>query len=550
MARARQGWLLLALALCLCGTSGVSRAAGRTPALAGAAGANILVEPYLASSLWFLTLDPALVYMYPDTDVLPKIYAGLLKWVFDHKTGKVVVAPDLAASLPRVSKNGLVYTLTLRPDAGFSDGTPVTAQDVVYTINRALAPAEKSSWAASYFAPVAGCAAVAAGKAQGCRGVIALDAHTVQITLLRPMAAFPFLLNIGIVKHGLPIGAHLTTNPSLIVGAGPFMVKGASWQYRHQVTLVPNPRFYNARNMKLKEIQLVFTGSLESAFAGYRGGQFPLAFLPAVEVARYRGTPEFHQSVNLGISALSMNVKVPPFTNRHFRRAVAFAINREAIVKGVLRGTSSPLYSWYPRGMLGYDPAAQQQGPHYNPAMARHELALARQELGRLPASITLTGTNEVDDWVRMYEQIQRDLKAVGITLRLHLMSGMAWGAAVPQGKTAFYQTGWGPDYPDPQGFSDNYLATGGPFNWMNYSNRTVDALFARAAATADPVRREQLYKQAQLIVLNDAPVVVTNQMALQMVISTKIHGLEVNPILGEVPHPVDNDWTRVSVLP
>jgi ABC-type transport system substrate-binding protein len=536
--------------LALCGTPAVSRAADGGAPRAGAAGAGILVEPYLAASLWFHTLDPALVIFSPESDLLPKIYAGLLKWVFDHKTGKVVVAPDLAAGLPRMNKNGLVYTFTLRPDAGFSDGTPVTAQDILYTINRALAPAEKSPWAASIFSPIVGCAAVAAGKAQSCRGVVALDARTVRITLARPMASFPFLLNFGVVKHGLPIGAHLTTDPSLLVGAGPFMLKDATWQYRHQVTLVPNPYFYNTHALKLKEIHLVFTGSLESAFAGYRGGQFPLAFLPAAEVARYRGTPEFHDAVNLGISALSMNVKVPPFTNRHFRRAVAFAINRDAIVKGVLRGTSGLLYSWYPRGMLGYDPAAQRQGPHYDPALARHELALARQELGSLPASITLTGINEVEDWVRMYEQIQRDLKAVGITLRLRLISGMGWGAEVPRGKTAFYQAGWGPDYPDPQGFSDNYLATGAPYNWMNYSNRAVDALFARAAATADPVQRERLYKRAELIVLNDAPVVVTNQMALQMLISTKIHGLELTPILGEVPHPVDNDWTNVTVSP
>jgi len=117
-------------------------------------------------------------------------------------------------------------------------------------------------------------------------------------------------------------------------------------------------------------------------------------------VARYRGKPEFHQSPNLGDLWYAMNPKVAPFNNLHFRRAIAFAINRDAIVRGVEHNTQIPLAGWYPKGILGYDPTVGSRVPHYDPAVARKELALAMKTMKSVP-SIRLEYPSDTEDWAR-----------------------------------------------------------------------------------------------------------------------------------------------------
>ena len=109
----------------------------------------MLVEPIAAKTLWAGTLDPSLITALYDADIVQKIYAGLVKQVYDDKTKQFKIVPDLAAGMPTISKDGLVYTFKIRPDAKFSDGTPVTAQDFVHSFERVLDP--KANSGANYY---------------------------------------------------------------------------------------------------------------------------------------------------------------------------------------------------------------------------------------------------------------------------------------------------------------------------------------------------------------------------------------------------------------
>ena len=117
----------------------------------------------------------------------------------------------------------------------------------------------------------------------------------------------------------------VATTPSLVVGAGPWMLKNHTWKYRNEIDLVPNPYYYRAKSFKIKEIHILFTGSVNTELSGYKSGEFPQTALPAVEVKKYRGTPEFRETVILGDVWYAMNVHIKPFTDVHFRRAVACA---------------------------------------------------------------------------------------------------------------------------------------------------------------------------------------------------------------------------------
>lgn len=550
--RAVSALALASIVLSLFGTLAFKNASQRV-ASAPHAAANVFVEPYPSASLWVDTMDPAQITSLTDADIVQKIYAGLVKQSYDDKTNKFTIVPDLADGMPTISKDGLVYTFKIRTDTGFSDGTPVTAQDFVWSFQRVLDP-KAASGANYYLFAIKGASDYASGtlKSFSGVGVKALDAHTLQITLAHPVIWFLYALSYDtgfVLKNGLSSTAKLTTDPSLVIGAGPFMLKNGAWNYRGQITLVPNPHYWEASKIKVKELDLVFTGSVDTSFAGYRSGQFPMTALPVVEVARNRSAPEFRETPVLGDVYYTMNSNIKPFSDIHFRRAIAFGINRDAITKGVLHGTEQSLYGWYPKGILGYDPniLSNPDVPRYDPARARKELALARKDLGSIPAVQFEVGT-EHRDRVQGAQEVAQELKAIGINITLHLVPGTTWIKDGNSGKTPFIFGDWFDDYPDPQDFSFYLIETGAVENWGRYSNPTVDALFAKGDVERDTQKREAIYKQAQLIILRDAPVAMLYQYANQDLVSTKYHGVELNPSWGDFIEPIKNDWANVTV--
>lgn len=543
--------MVAALALSVTGGAAVGRVSG-TLARASQARSGVFVEPLVSTDLWVTTLDPAAATDVTSNSVIQLIYAGLLKQAFDDKTKTFKLLPDLAEAMPRVSQGGKVYTFKIRKNARFSDGKLVTAQDAVYSVNRALSPAEASPVAGTYLGAILRAADVAAGKAKTVKGVRAIGPDMVEITLIRPAAYFLYALTYGtgaIVERTLPAGAKMTTTPALVVGAGPFMVKGAAWQYRKQITLVPNPYFYNARNITIKEFDLPFVGATDTAFKAYQGGQYPMAALPAAQVSRYHGTPEFREAPLLSMAWLAMNVKLKPFNNLHVRRAVALAINRDGISQGVMRGAVNSLYSWYPVGIVGYDPGMATKAPHYDTAMARKELALALKDMGgKAPGGIMLEYPSDSADTGRQMLQVQADLKAIGITIGLRAKPGNAWLNDMLAAKAPFIFNNWLADYPDLQDFSEYLMGTGGGGNAQSYSNTRVDNLFARAAVEQAARTRASLYRLAQLTFLNDASVAMLYQPKAQFVISPRYHGVEIVP--SEFLQPLNNDWANASVSP
>src|SRR5581483_12485969 len=108
------GLTIAALVLSLVGNFSIGHADNRVATASRAS--SVFVEPFASQSLWVGTFDPSLGTSLLDGDFMARIYAGLLKQVYDDKTGKFKIVPDLAAAMPKISKNGLVYTFQIRPD--------------------------------------------------------------------------------------------------------------------------------------------------------------------------------------------------------------------------------------------------------------------------------------------------------------------------------------------------------------------------------------------------------------------------------------------------
>jgi ABC-type transport system substrate-binding protein len=356
---------------------GVPYAAWHTASGGGGIGDSGVLRLGIATSdLWVDSpLDPGVS---GPGELLNELYSGLVKL-----DDNLHVMPDLAQAMPTISADHLTYTFTLRPNLRFADGTPLTAADVVASISRALSKAEGSPTAPLYLGHIKGAAAWTAGKAHSLAGIGAPDARTVRITLDKPISYFLSALAMPpswVVKRGLAPGVNLSAPhaQSLTVASGPFMF-GKSWRYRQEIDLVPNPHWYAAASIKLKEITYRFFSDDTQQYRAYQTGQIDLTGVPSALVQSMRNNPDMHVqaqlssfflSPNLGADAVCRPAHCAPFDDIHFRRALLYAIDRTAITQHVWHGEEEPLCGLIPRGMLGYDPSLCSLTP-YDPARAR-----------------------------------------------------------------------------------------------------------------------------------------------------------------------------------
>jgi ABC-type transport system substrate-binding protein len=521
------------------------------PARATPTPAGVLVWPDVGIQ-WPYALDPALTVLPTDEQIINLLYNGLVKL-----DGHNNVVPDLAEAMPTISADRRTYTFTLHPHLQFSDGTPLTAADVVYSLSRGTSKREAST-VASYLHPIKGFAAWNAGKAASLTGVRALDSRTVQITLDKPATFFLAALTIplaDVVKRDVAAGEDLVGSGAQArnIGAGPWIFAGP-WRYRQEMDFTPNPHWYRAGQLKLAEIRVPFVSSVDTNYREYLAGQDPVAVVPTAHVAADRALPDFHAGTALETDFVAMNqgsdsqckpVSCAPFNNLHFRRALLYAVDRQTITQKILHGTEAPLCSFVPQGLAGYDPGLCARTP-YDPAGARRELALARQDFGgTLPNQnqLTLTYPSTSQDLGNEVQELQVEWQAVGITVRLVAMPWNALISVVLSGTDPFNQGGWNADYADPQDFTEAPLS----FNTTHYHNPAFDRLMALADGTPNGPERSNLYVQAQKILIDDVVTIAIGQTVWSYRWRPTIHGLFVSSIYIW-PMPLNEDWTNVWI--
>jgi peptide/nickel transport system substrate-binding protein/oligopeptide transport system substrate-binding protein len=412
----------------------------------------------------------------------------------------------------------------------------------------------------TYLGHIKGAGAWNAGKARSLAGVRALNRGTVRITLDKPITYFLETLTFPtswVLKAGTPPGAKLTTTQSLNVGTGPFTF-GKPWRYRQEMYLIPNPYWYNAGKLQLKEIDIPFVSTSDLAYREYQSGQIPMAQVPTAMLASVRHKPDFHSSPTLGIDYLSLNqgknaqckpVSCAPFNDLHFRRALRYAINRDAITHTLVHDEDLPLCGLVPRGIPGYDPSLCSLTP-YDPAKAKAELALARKDFGgTLPneGRLTLYYLAGYQKYDLLYTELQSEWSAVDIDIKITALPVNHWIDLFTSNYTPILGNSWIDDYPDAQDFCEYLLNTASLFNAGNYHNPRYDQLMTAADVTPNGPARTRLYIQAQQIAINDVAFIALGQTTLNYQYSQNIHGMTVASS-SLWPVPVGGDWTNVRV--
>ena len=423
-------------------------------------------------------LDPAEVDSVYDALPVAQIFDGLV--ALDPGLN---VIPALADTWT-IARDGRTYVFHIRDGVRFHDGTPLTAEDVVYSIRRLLSPSRpKRSIGASYLRVISGATEFMAGRRRDLPGVAAVGTSEVEIRLERPYLSFLEVLAMDDLRI-VPMRtleregeAAFRKSP---VGTGPFRM--ASWTTR-ELRLDANTDYF-AGSPHLDAVEILFPdpNELDGGSGRFLRGETDILEPSPDVLPRLEADPtvEFHRCQELSLSFLGLQTGLPYLSDERVRRAIAQAIDRKALV-AIGAGTRREATGILPPGLPGYSPAPK--APAYDPADARRLLADAGYPGGRgLPpiAMYTTVAANLATS--KTNDALRSDLAAVGIDLEIH---EVAWPELIKriEGSTApAFQLGWVADLPDPDSFLRSLFEPGGSANYFSFLDQgTARALEAGA---------------------------------------------------------------------
>lgn len=456
------------------------------------------------------TIDPHQVTDVPGLKVVAALVEGLL--VTDYKT--FTQQPGIAESW-EILEDGTLYRFTLRENAKWSNGDPITAEDFVYSWHRILSPALGNQYALDYLA-IKNSGAFYRGEITDFSqvGVTALSERLLEFRLERRDPLFLKRLadertapvhRATIEKFGaIDDPNNAWTRAGNFVGTGPFVLK--YFELNQIIELEKNPHYWDADKILLEKLLLnpAETESVEERL--FRSGQIDVAYgsrIPVDKIARYKAEmPDvFYSQPAYATYFYLFNTRKAPFDNADVRRAFAYAVNKDLITQHVTKNGELAAYSLSPVS-AAYQPPKM---PEYNPELAREYLAKAGYPGGKNFPKVTLTyNTAELHQSLAVAIQ-QMWKKELNVDVALENQEWKVFLNFRQNLQHDIARAGYSSSFADPVDFLDS-LRTGHGMNDTGWSNTEYDKLVeASNEAATDQERYELLYK-AEGILLDELP--------------------------------------------
>jgi oligopeptide transport system substrate-binding protein len=502
------------------------------------------------------SLDPGQTQYSYETAVLRAISEPLLKPLADLSG----VVPAAAQSYD-VAAGGTVFVFHLRPAAGYSDGTPVKAQDFVYAWQRLIDP-RLASPEGPFFAgtilngdkvsildPQRDAANIDA--ALSTLGLKALNDSTFQVTLSQPDPAFIWLAAMpasapvrqDIVKKN---GDKWAASPDTLITNGPFKV--SEMVPNDHITVVPNPHYWGAKpTLTSINFQVVNDGA--AALSKYKSGKLDEISVQPAQAASVAGDSSAKQDLvktpDLTVFWITFRLDAAPTNNAKLRLAIAQAIDRDAFVAQIFQRQGLPATSFIPKGMHGYSSSLSAQT--FDVAQARASLAASGFSAAQL--STLKFSYDQTSDFAKatanfMYDQLKANL---GINITLQGLDTNTYASTLATGNFQLAgPMGWSADYPDPADWFDFFLTTSSN-NIAFYQNQQYDNFVRVARTDVQADRRDQEYQQAQQMLVDDAPVAFLAQPVSWYLVRPYVRGVTESPV-EEWPGALDP--TQISIAP
>ena len=440
-----------------------------------------------------MTLDPALNYTLDGASLAVNSFGGLYTHGPDGE-----LQPDFATGYT-VSDDALTYTFTLREGLMWSDGTPLTAEDFVYSWNRAADP-DTGAVYGYLFSVIEGY-----GTEEGLAISASEDGLTFTVELAAPcpymldLAAFPVFYPVQKAcveaAEGYADQSGAVVNPGAWAAEAGFVTSGAyileSWTHEQSMVYVKNPNYWNAENVTMERLELMLSADDAAIYAAYQAGDLDfIDTLPSDElpVLLESGNPEFHASDNLGTYFLCFNVNSPMFKGMtdaqasNVRKAISMLIDRTWISETV-RLTEPPANTFVPAAMADGNggifppnddaytyPDAEDVGymsltSDVEGAIALLEEAGYKFEGGVLSAETPLSFEYLVNPGTQhegVAQIIQEDLAVVGIEMTIRTVEWNVLGGDMAAGNFDIGRLGMSADFDDPICFLEMFTSTSG----------------------------------------------------------------------------------------
>lgn len=454
-------------------------------------------------------MDPSVITDSTSMNQLNNVMEGLYRLGKDSK-----VEPGVATKTS-VSKDGKTYVFTLRKNAKWSNGDPVTAKDFVYAWRRTVNPKTNSQYSYLYSGVKNADDIVAGKKSPNTLGVQADGKYKFKVSLDKRIPYFKLLMAFptffpqnekAVNKFGKKYG----TASQYQVYNGPFVQTGwtgsnLTWK------LKKNNKYWDKSAVKLNTINYSVQKSPSTDYNLYQSGKLDAALLSPQATKQLKNQSGYTIRQASSTKYLELNqAKKNGLENVHMRRAISMAIDRSAVAKAV-GGANKPAKVLSASGMAvvngkDYTESARNAKTDalakYNPAEAKKEFKQAQKELGKKNFTYTILCYDD-DDSKKAAEALQSTIQENldGLTIRVSSMPKKSALSRGTNGNFEIFLMGWQADFNDPISFLD-MNTTNNSYNWQKWSNKEYDKLIADSKTTSSTTKRWEDLAQAEQIIL------------------------------------------------
>ncbi|OKP74644.1 peptide ABC transporter substrate-binding protein [Paenibacillus sp. P3E] len=480
-----------------------------------------------------VNINPLMINDTSSGDVAEFVFAKLYDL---DRQGNVQAEPwSLAAAVPEISADGLTYTIKLKDTIKWSDGQPITADDVVYTIETAKNP-ETGSPLTSAFDKV--------------KTVEKVDDHTVKITMSKIYAPFLYALCQAIVPaHILKDVAPKTmqtnaygTDPAKTVTSGPW--KWTSWKQGDSHTLDADPNYWGEVKPHIAQVVYkIYADQNTEVQALLKGDTDHISAIPVTQVEAVKANDKIniiqkpgaqYEYVMFNFDSKNFKDKYGLFAGQKTRQAIAHALNRQGMVDNILKGVGALMNAPFLPGTWA-DPGDAAVNYDYNAETAKKLLAedgwvagkdgILTKDGHRFSFELQYNAGNSRREQVAAV--IQQNLKEVGIEVTPKAIDFAAWiDQNVTPGKFQALLLAWSLNTPDPDSesvFSSKYFPPAGQ-NSGWYKNEKLDKLWVDGYSTVDQAKRKEIYKEVGKEISTDLPYVFLYQYGQAIGTGPRVH--------------------------
>ncbi|GAA1781005.1 ABC transporter substrate-binding protein [Leucobacter iarius] len=480
------------------------------------------------------TLDPVKAFNYPENTIIANLCESLFQMQPDFS-----IKPNLAKS-SKVSDGGKTYTFELRDDVKFWDGSPMTTEDVLFSLKRHLDPNE-GSYLASSFDKVT--------------SIEKTGDHEITLKLKEPNTILDEDLstNLGAVvqeKQRKAAGANYGNPDTGIMCTGPMSYTPGDWKQGQSITLKRFDGYWNAdKKAKAKEVEIGFVVDPTAIATGLKSGDIQGSYdvpLPALGELSGSTTGSLIYGQGMQIMAI-ISTGNGTFGDPAVRRALTRATDRQAIADTVYEGTATPSRSIVPQGPWNRYPGVAKLRDEKLPDLS-YDIEAAKKELKDAKVDLTkpikIAYPSERSFYADILNEMANGAKKLGLTLQPTGVPSAQFGAFFSDPKArAGYDGFVTTNYlssPSPLNHLENVAYTGSQQNYSGFSDPAVDQAIDKAKAETDPEKRAELTVDAEALVMQQQPWVPIDDLAVRMYLNKKVTGAPASFVYLYYPWAAD----------